>query len=97
MHASIWTFTGDPDRLLASYDALLAEVPRASMRFHACVRTPDGILLFDTCPTKEIFEETRDSEWWRDALARHDLPQPRIEDFPVHIAFANGDVVGADR
>jgi hypothetical protein len=97
MHASIWTFTGDPDRLLASYDPLVAEVPRTSMRIHACVRTTDGIMLFDTCPTKEIFAEVRGSEWWRDALARHGLPQPRIEDFPVHIAVANGDVVGADR
>ena len=93
MHASIWTFHGDPDRLLASYDALVAEVPAASMRFHACVRTPDGILLFDTCPTKEIFEEIRASEWWRDALVRHGLPQPQVVDYPVHIAFANGEIV----
>ena len=93
MHASIWTFTGDPDQLLASYDALVGEVPTASMRFHACVRTPDRIMLFDTCPTKEIFVEIRASEWWCEALVRHALPQPRSEDYPLHIAFANGEVV----
>jgi hypothetical protein len=30
VHASIWRFTGDPDELLRRYDAMLAEIPRAS-------------------------------------------------------------------
>jgi hypothetical protein len=97
MHAFIWRFTGDPDELIASYDALIDEISRSSMRFHACVRAPDGIMVFDTCPTREAFEEVRASDWWHDAPERHGLAQPQIEDFPVHVAFANGQIVGTDR
>jgi hypothetical protein len=56
MHASIWKFAGDPDELLRRYDAVLEEIPRARMRLHVCLRAPDGIVLVDTCPTKEVFE-----------------------------------------
>lgn len=34
MHASIWTFTGEPDDLLHRYDSMLAETPRANTERH---------------------------------------------------------------
>jgi hypothetical protein len=27
------------------------------MRLHLCLRAPDGIVLVDTCPSKEIFDQ----------------------------------------
>ena len=56
MHASIWTFRGDPDELLRGYDAMVAEIPSANMKLHLCLRAPDGIVIVDTCPTKEVFD-----------------------------------------
>jgi len=91
MHASIWRFAGDPDELLAAYDALVAEVPTENMRLQLCLRAADGIVLVDTCPTREAFESFAGGQAFRALRERHGLPEPeRLEDFPVHRAIVDG-------
>lgn len=65
MHASIWKFHGDPDDLLARYDAMVAEIPRSNMKLHLCLRARDGIVMVDTCPTREAFEAFAHSDAFR--------------------------------
>jgi hypothetical protein len=94
MHASIWKFVGDPEQLLRRYDAMIAELPAANMRLHVCLRADDGIVLVDTCPTREVYEAFAASPEFRRLRDRHGLPEPaRIEDFPVHTAFVAGQRV----
>jgi hypothetical protein len=94
MHASIWKFTGDPEQLLRSYNAMIAEIPAANMRLHVCLRAADGIVLVDTCPTREVYEAFAASPEFRLLRDRHGLPEPeRVEDFPVHAAFVGGQRV----
>ena len=91
MHASIWKFRGDPEQLLRAYDAMVAEIPSANMKLHVCLRAPDGVVLVDTCPTKEVFEAFIASDAVRMLREKHGLPEPeRIDDFPVHAAFVAG-------
>jgi hypothetical protein len=91
MHASIWTFVGDPDELARRYDAMVAEIPAAGMRLHLCLRTEEGIVLVDTCPSREAFEAFAGGEAFRALRARHGLPEPeRVTDHPVHAAFVDG-------
>jgi hypothetical protein len=91
MHASIWHFAGDPDELMRRYDAMVAQIPAASMRLHLCLRAPDGIVLVDTCPSREDFVAFSEGEAFRGLRHHHGLPDPdRLEDFPVHAAFADG-------
>jgi hypothetical protein len=91
MHASIWRFAGDPDELLSHYDAMIAEIPWANMRLQLCLRAADGIVLFDTCPSREVFEAFAASDEFRSLRERHGLPEPeRLEDFPVHAAYVDG-------
>ena len=52
MHGAIWTFRGEPEQLLDAYDGLVAEILPA-VQLHLCLRTPDGIILVDTCPDRE--------------------------------------------
>ena len=96
-HASIWKFEGEPADLLARYDAMLAEIPSANMRLHLCLRAEDGIVIVDTCPSREAFLEFTESETFRAMLARHGLPFPgRLDDFPIHVAIIDGrPTVGA--
>jgi hypothetical protein len=55
---------------------MVAEIPRAGMRLHLCLRAPDGIVLVDTCPTKEVFETFAGGDGFRTLRARHGLPEP---------------------
>lgn len=91
MHGSIWTWRGDPDDLAARYKAMIAEVPPENMQLSACVRTADGIVVFDTCPSEEVFEAFSSSEAFRSLLARHGLEHPdSVADHPVVMAWARG-------
>lgn len=86
MHASLWRFAGDPDDLLRRYDAMLGDVPSESMRLHLCLRAPDGIVVVDTCPSREAYEAFVPR--FAALRERHGLPEPeQLEDFPVHRAF----------
>jgi hypothetical protein len=94
MHASLWRFEGDPDELIASYEAMLREIPVENMRLHLCLRAGHGIVIVDTCPSREIFEGFV-AGTMHELSRRHDLPEPeRLEDFPVHTAFVNGERTG---
>jgi hypothetical protein len=94
VHCSLSTYVGDPDDLVARYEGMIAEVPTDNMRFHACARTPDGIVIFDTCPSKEVFDSFYGSPEVKALLERHGLDQPveRV-DFPVVRAYAGGERV----
>ena len=91
MHASIWTFAGEPDELARRYDAMVAELPPGVMRLSLCLRAPGGIVVVDTCPTRDAFVAFSGGDGFRALCARHGLPEPeRVEDFPVHAAFVDG-------
>lgn len=88
MHASISTFRGDPDELLARYDAMVADIPAANMRLHLCLRADDGIVVVDTCPSREAYEAFFGGGSFAALLTRHGLPEPATTDHPVHAAIA---------
>jgi len=52
MHASISTFRGDPDDLLARYDAMAADLPDANLSLHMCTRAEAGIVVVANCPRR---------------------------------------------
>ena len=90
MHGSIWRFSGDPDDLLRRYDAMLADVPAENLQLHLCLSAPDGIVIVDTCPSREVFEDFATGPF-RALRERHGLPEPEaLEDHPVHVAFMDG-------
>jgi len=57
MHSSVWRFEGDPDDLEQRYLAMLADVPESNHTFHAAAKTPEGLLIFDTCPSEEVYRQ----------------------------------------
>ena len=88
MHLGIYHFAGDPAELLPAYDRMLAAMPPGTVFFHACTVEPDGIAIYDACPTREAFERFSTSPEFRAALASAGLPEPAIESAPVHNAAA---------
>lgn len=58
---------------------------------HVCLRADDGIVIVDTCPTREAFEAFLTGDEFRSALRRHGLPEPsELHDYPVHALFVDG-------
>jgi hypothetical protein len=93
MHASIWTFTGDPDDLAGRIERLLEQVPAANVPLMLVVRRPDGVTLVDTCPSHDAYRRFRASGWLEAALRDAGLPMPAIADHPVHLAIIDGSVI----
>jgi hypothetical protein len=84
VHCSVWRFVGDPDDLEKRYLALMAEVPESAHVLHAAAKTPDGLLIFDTCPSKEAYRATIAEGSPLSALAeKHGLVPTTREDYPV--------------
>lgn len=89
MHASIWRFGGDPAELLSRYHAMLADIPAANMRLHLCLRAEAGIIVVDTCPSREAFAAFTGP--FAELRRRHGLPEPeQVSDHPVEVAFVYG-------
>jgi hypothetical protein len=96
MHGTIITFTGEPDDLERRYDAMFADIPLDKIQLHVCMRTSDGLIVVDTCPTRDDFEAFYGGGAFRAMLERHGLPEPSsLRDFPVHAALADGAKVPA--
>jgi hypothetical protein len=93
MHLGIYRFRGNPDELLAAYDRLMAGVGDDAIHLHACAVEPNGITLYDACPTREAFERFSTSAEFRAGIAAVGLPEPEIEDYPLHAARARGGLV----
>ena len=88
MHCSVWRFRGDPDTLERAYRALMEGVPETNHVLHAAARTPDGLLIFDLCPSEEAYHAFFGSDEVRTMFAEHGLEAGDVEDFPVVLAFA---------
>ena len=72
---------------------MMAEIGGSSAAFHACFATDDGIIIVDTCPSKEVFDGFWQSDGFTALLAKHGMDNPEVHDYPVHRAIANGQRV----
>ena len=86
MHLGIYEFDGDPAELLAAYDALMSATPSSSSEWHLCAVRPDGIVIYDTCPTEEAFRGFSTSPEFLGAVRDAGLPEPRVSGQAVHVA-----------
>jgi hypothetical protein len=60
---------------------------------HLCLRLPDGVLIVDTCPTREAFETFANGPYV-ELRRRHGFPDPEhVEDHPIHVAYVDGRAI----
>jgi hypothetical protein len=94
MHASIWRFSGDPDALAEAYESFTAELPEDVMRLHLALRAPDGLVIVDTCPTRQDFVDFTSDPGVHAKLHAHGLGLPHeLDGYPVLAAFVDGERV----
>ena len=88
---------GDPDQLAAGYVTMIEQMPAENMRFQAAARTSDGLVIFDTCPSKDAFKAFFGSPEVQAVMAAHGLGQPvSVVDAPIVRAYAAGARVDTD-
>lgn len=89
MFLSAYHLDGPTDRILAGFEQLEAQYPTGPQDLRVCVVREGGITVYDSCPTREEFEQFSTSAEFRSAVANAGLPNPRIEPLgEIHIAQA---------
>ena len=79
MFFSAYHFAGDPTELAAGYDRLLGTFPEGEIILNICVQRPDGITVYDTCPSEADFLAFSRGPDFAAALQAAGLQAPRIE------------------
>ena len=87
MFLGAYHFAGDPAELVTAHDRLTAQFPPGAFDLHVCVAHDDGIVVFDACPSREVFTGFSQSPDFLGAVAAAGLPTPRVEPLgDVHAA-----------
>lgn len=94
MYMGMYEFAGHPHELLAAYDRMMDGLPTDGLSFHACISRTNGIVLYDCCPSVEVFREFSTSEGLRNAMSAAGLPMPVITELgEVHVARSHELVI----
>ncbi|HEU5267363.1 MAG TPA: hypothetical protein VFU35_11720 [Jatrophihabitans sp.] len=77
MYLNKFAFTGDPATLEAGYRRVAAPFTD-DIDLQLAVRHPDGLDVYDSCPTREDLVAFSTGAPFRAALAEEGLPDPEI-------------------
>ena len=95
MFLGAYRFTGEPSDLLPGYERLMAGMPAEAISLHVCVVEEDAIVVFDACPTREVFLEFSGGPAFAAAVAAAGLPEPSVEALGTVHAARLGDTTAA--
>ena len=79
MFLGAYYFDGDPARLLDAYRQLMQGFPPENIDLHVCVERSDGIVVYDACPSREVFAAFSTGPDFARAVKAAGLPVPRVE------------------
>ena len=79
MFLSTYHFAGETTELVAGYDRLVGMLPAGEITLNICVQRPDGISVYDVCPTEADFLAFSRGPDFAAALQAAGLHAPRIE------------------
>ena len=89
MFIGTYRFTGEPTELAAAYDRLMAKFPDDQLLVHICVRTDEGPVVYDTCPSQAEFQAFSTDPMVLAEMREAGLPSPQVEQVgEVHAAKA---------
>ena len=91
MFLGIYRFEGDVSELLPAYERLLESIPSDTLSLHVCVQDAGGLWVYDTCPSKDVFQSFASSAGFHDAVKAAGLPPPKVSlSGNVHSAIVSG-------
>jgi hypothetical protein len=89
MFLGTYRVTGDPNELAAAYDRLMATFPEDQLLVHICVKTDEGLVIYDTCPSQADFRAFSTDPHVLAMMQEAGLPIPQVDEVgEVHAAKA---------
>jgi len=86
-----YRFEGDPKQLSEAYEKLLESLPTTNMQLQVCVTDDNGMTIYDTCPSKEVFLSFSSSADMKDMMTSAGLPAPTVTQIgPVFMVYSGG-------
>lgn len=96
MFLGAYRFKGVPADLLSGYERLMAGMPPDAISLHVCVVEEDAIIVFDACPTRDVFLAFSSGPAFAAAVAAAGLPEPSVQPFGTVHAARLGDETVSD-
>ena len=78
MFLGAYDFDGDPGDLLPAYERLAAAIPGDASELHVCIVRDEGLTVYDTCPTRDVFVAFSSSAGFLGAVRSAGLPEPTV-------------------
>ncbi len=78
MFLGTYRVIGDPTELAAAYDRLMTNFRDDQLLVHICVRTDEGLVIYDTCPSQADFHAFSSNPVVLAARQEAGLPAPQV-------------------
>jgi hypothetical protein len=89
MFLGAYRFVGDPTELAATYDRFMTRFSDDQFLVHICVKTDEGLVIYDTCPSRADFHAFSTDPLILAAMQEAGLRDPQVEEIgEVHAAKA---------
>ena len=79
MFISAYTFTGDVTELKAGHAKMLEIMGTDGIFMHVALEGDGKLIVLDACPSREVFQEFSQGEFFTGLMAKCGLPHPTIE------------------
>lgn len=80
MFIGTYRFTGDATELAAAYDRFMSEFPEDQLLVHICVKTNEGLVIYDACPSHADFHAFSTDPSVLAAMREAAMPTPQVEE-----------------
>src|SRR6476469_901276 len=91
-----YTFTGEPQRLMAVWDGVISEIGKEAFFLNIVTATSEGITVLDVCPTEADFAGWIEGDAWKHVKSQFGGPEPVVTALGrIHSAIALPSIVEA--
>jgi len=91
MFLGSYRYEGNPEELQAAYQQALDQIPTAQMQLQVCIADDNGITVYDTCPSRDVFLAFSSSTDMKELMTSVGLPMPTVTPIgEVFTAYSGG-------
>jgi hypothetical protein len=90
MFAGAYTFKGDVEQLKAAHTKMIEILGADGLFLHVAIAGDDSLTVIDSCPSRAVFEQFSQGDFFKGLCEKVGLPEPSVELLgEVHSAVLN--------